>query len=86
MLKVTAKDNLFKKDSLEKGMIRVSDDGERVIMIVNDLNSNKLRVLYLYDSVVPVENNDVMDISNADFLLREYPIVVRKTELILSNE
>lgn len=85
MLKVTVKNEKAVDERWERGMIRMSEDGSVVIMIVLDNGDDELIAIKLKDSEGSNGSFNRTDRSGKDFWIDYCPIVVENAELIIGG-
>ena len=83
MLKVTVKNTIVPDERLERGMIRMSIDGETVVMITSDIVSKGAKIIFL-KAKSTMSIGYVEDYSK-EYILRTFPIVVENAELIIGG-
>lgn len=85
MLKVTINKDLFNNTLWKRGVIRLSTEGDKAIMIVDDLENNKLRALVLYDAHNPEDVGCIYEDCASEYGLEDYPIIVDDAKLIIGG-
>ena len=84
MLKVTVKNEKAVDERWERGMIRMSENGSVVIMIVLDNEDDELIAIKLKDAELNGRLNRA-DRSGKDFWIDYCPVVVENAELIIGG-